>query len=100
HHGLSQEFLDYFAGGLAGAACDRAFKRRERVIIEDVQTEPGFAPHRHIAASSGFRAVQSTPLFSRLGEPLGVVSTHFRQPHRPSQRDLWLTDLYAIHAAE
>src|SRR5262249_33918255 len=59
-----------------------------------------FAPHRHIAASAGFRAVQSTPLFSRSGEFLGMLSTHFRRPHRPPLRDLRFTDLYARHAAE
>jgi len=38
-------------------------QRRERVIIEDVLADPDFEPHREIAASAGFRAVQSTPLF-------------------------------------
>ena len=75
-------------------------QRRERVIVEDVQTDPGFAPHRQIAAAAGFRAVQSTPLFSRSGELLGMISTHFRQPHRPSEHELRLTDLYARQAAE
>jgi GAF domain-containing protein len=84
----------------SGAACGRALKRAERVIIEDVLTDPDFALHRAIAASAGFRAIQSTPLFSRSGEPLGIVSTHFRQPHRPSERELRLTDLYAWQAGE
>ena len=77
-----------------------ALQRRERVIVEDVQTDPVFAPHRQIAASAGYRAVQSTPLFSRSGEPLGMLSTHFRQPHRSSEHELRLTDLYARQAAE
>jgi PAS domain-containing protein len=84
----------------SGAACFHALKRAERVIIEDVLTDPDFAPHCAIGASAGFRAVQSTPLFSRNGELLGIVSTHFRQPHRPSERELRLTDLYARQAAE
>ena len=99
--GFGQEFLDHFSSvNESGAACGRALKRAERVIIEDVLTDPDFAPHRAIAASAGYRAVQSTPLFSRSGEPLGIVSTHFRQPHRPSERELRLTDLYARQAAE
>jgi signal transduction histidine kinase len=69
-------------------------------IIEDVLIDPDFAPHRAIATSAGYRAVQSTPLFSRSGEPLGMVSTHFRRPHRPLERELRLTDLYAWQAAE
>jgi len=44
--------------------------------------------------------VQSTPLFSRGGKPLGIISTHFRSPHRASERELRLTDLYARQAAE
>jgi signal transduction histidine kinase len=99
--GFRQDFLDHFAIVRDdGAACGRAMNRRGRVIIEDVETDPDFAPHRQIAASAGFCAVQSTPLFSRRGEPLGMISTHFRQPHRPSERDLRLTDLYAVYAEE
>jgi PAS domain S-box-containing protein len=99
--GFGQDFLNHFSAvNESGAACGRALKRAERVIIEDVLTDPDFAPNRAIAASAGFRAVQSTPLFSRSGEPLGIVSTHFRQPHRPSERELRLTDLYAWQAAE
>ena len=82
------------------AACGQALQQRERVIVEDVQTDPGFTLHRQIAASAGFRAVQSTPLFSRTGEPLGMISTHFRHPHRPSEHELRFTDLYARQAAE
>jgi transcriptional regulator with GAF, ATPase, and Fis domain len=99
--GFQREFLDYFSSVREdGAACGRAMQRGERVIIEDVQTDPGFEPHRQIAASAGFRAVQSTPFFSRSGDLLGMLSTHFREPHRPSERDLRLTDLYVVQAAE
>jgi PAS domain S-box-containing protein len=101
HRGFQRSFLDYFSSvNEPGAACGRAMQRRERVIIEDVLADPDFEPHRQIAASAGFRAVQSTPLFSRSGEPLGMISTHFRQPHRPSGHDLRFTDLYARLAGE
>ena len=101
HRGFQRNFLDYFSSvNEPGAACGRAMQRRERVIIEDVLADPDFEPHREIAALAGFRAVQSTPLFSRSGEPLGMISTHFRQPHRPSGHDLRFTDLYARLAGE
>jgi GAF domain-containing protein len=74
--------------------------RGGRSIIEDVKSDPSFAPHRHIAASAGFRAVQSTPIFSRSDEVLGMISSHFRQPHRPSEHELRFIDLYANLAAE
>jgi PAS domain S-box-containing protein len=101
YRGFQKSFLDYFSSvNEIGPACGRAMQRRDRVIIEDVLADPDFEPHRQIAASAGFRAVQSTPLFSRSGEPLGMISTHFRQPHRPSGHDLRFTDLYARLAGE
>jgi len=99
--GFQQNMLEHFRSVHdTGAACGRAMKLRRRVIIEDVETDLEFAPHRHIAASAGFRAVQSTPLFTRSSEFLGMLSTHFRRPHRPSLRDLRFIDLYARHAAD
>jgi C4-dicarboxylate-specific signal transduction histidine kinase len=101
HRGFNAEFLEYFAVvDHASAAFGRASQARERVVIEDVQTYAPCAPHRHIAAAAGFRAVQSTPLFGREGEMLGMISTHFKHPHRPSARELRLSDLYARQAAE
>jgi PAS domain S-box-containing protein len=101
--GFQKEFLDYFRYVDAddGSICGQALKRQSRVIIEDVRLDPGFAPHLAIAVSSGFRAVQSTPLFDRAsGNPVGMLSSHFRKPHRPSERELRLTDLYAQQAAD
>ena len=99
--GFQKEFLDYFRVVRDDAsACGRAMHGPGRIIIEDVHTDRDFEPHRHIADAAGFRAVQSTPLFSRDGKVLGMLSTHFRRPHRPSDYELRLTDLYAVHAAE
>ncbi|HEY3658210.1 MAG TPA: ATP-binding protein [Steroidobacteraceae bacterium] len=99
--GFDAESLEYFAGVVhSGSACGRALQSRSRIVIEDVEIDEQFAPHRHIALAAGFRSVQSTPLFSRRGEVLGMISTHFKRPHRPSERELRLTDLYARQAAE
>ena len=100
-HGFKPEFMDQFREVRDDSAtCCRALRSGSRVIVEDVQTDEAFKPHLQIAAAAGFRAVQSTPLFSRSGRPLGVISTHFRSPRRPSERELRLTDLYARQAAE
>jgi PAS domain S-box-containing protein len=100
--GFREDFLEHFrsVGRDPGAACARAAQNGQRAIVEDVQEDADFAPHRAIAASAGFRAVQSTPVTSRSGELLGVLSTHFRNPHRPSERALRMIDLYARQAAE
>jgi hypothetical protein len=67
----------------------------------NIQTvDPACAPHREIAAATGFRAVQSTPLVDYAGHLIGMVSAHFQRPHRPSDRDLRIMELYADFAGE
>jgi hypothetical protein len=87
--GFGAEFLEYFAVvDDRGSACGRAAREHTQIVIADVSLDPGFAAHRDIAAASGFRAVQSTPLVDLSGRLAGVVSTHYGQPFRPSDRDL------------
>jgi len=81
HRGFDREFLDYFNAVREGTgSCGAAFQRAERVIVEDILTDSAFRPHLEIVAATaaGYRAVQSTPLFSHAGEVLGMISTHFR----------------------
>jgi len=90
-HGFDADFLDYFAVVADdGSACGRAAAQRTQTVIVDVSTDSRFAPHREIAATSGFRAVQSTPLTDHAGRVLGVVSIHYSHPYRPPDRDLLL----------
>jgi hypothetical protein len=98
--GFSSEFLQYFAvvDG-ASSACGRAASQRRQTIIADVNEDARFAVHREIAASSGFRAVQSTPLVDPAGRLCGVISTHFRRVHRPSARDAQIMEWYAEKVA-
>ncbi len=96
HQGFNPAFLDYFREVRVGegTACSRALESGQRVMVEDVQTDLAFAPHRQIVAQAGFRAVQSTPLLDSQGQILGVLSTHFCQPHCPNDRELRMLDLY------
>ena len=75
--GFGPEFLDYFAvvGGEDGSVCGRAARQCAQTVITDVRADPDFAPHREIAAASGFRGVQSTPLVDYAGHLVGMVST-------------------------
>jgi PAS domain S-box-containing protein len=100
--GFEQAFLDHFRAVRVedGTGCGQALQNGDRAIIEDVNLDPAYEPHRKVAAAAGYRAVQSTPLKSRAGTILGILSTHFRSPHRPSERDERLLDLYARHAGD
>ncbi|MDN5935119.1 MAG: response regulator [Nitrosospira sp.] len=102
HHGFEQDFLDHFrtVDADGDAACSRALAGHRRVVVEDVQTDERYAIHRVAAADAGYRAVQSTPLFSRDGKPLGMLSTHFRSPNAPAEPELKMLDLYARQAAD
>jgi len=99
--GFGPKFLEYFAvvHGDSQSVCGRAAKRCAQTIAAEVRSDPGFAPHREIAAA-GFRAIQSTPLTDYADRLIGIASTHFRRSHRPSDRDLRLMELYADFAGE
>jgi PAS domain S-box-containing protein len=100
--GFRQDFLDYFRTVRVadGSACAQAMQHGEHCIIEDVQQDPTFEPHRSIAAAADLRGVHSTPMKDRNGSVIGMLSVHFRQPHRPSEREQRFLDLYARHAAD
>jgi signal transduction histidine kinase/CheY-like chemotaxis protein len=72
----------------------------ERIIIEDVELDPAYEAHRRVATAAGYRAVESTPLKAHDGIIVGMLSTYFRMPHRISERDEQLLDLYARTAAD
>lgn len=93
--GFSTEFLEYFAAvDDAHSACGRAARECSQIVIADVGTDPDFAPHLDIAASAGFRTVQSTPLADQSGRLVGMVSTHFRLPRSLPGRDLKIMELF------
>ncbi len=88
--GFGAEFLTVFRRVELdhGTACGRALKSRTTVVIDDVMTDPEFSPYREVAGRAGFRAVQSTPLVSRIGAFVGVLSTHFGAVGRPTTSQL------------
>ena len=83
-------------------SCSVARRIGRRVIVSDVETcdfimgTPVLVDYRN----TGIRAVQSTPLCSRDGELVGMISTHWRRPHQPRERDLRLLDVLARQAAD
>ena len=94
------EFFDIVHEG--ECPCGTAMQRRERVVIEDVTTSPVFAgkPSLDLLLAAGIRAAQSTPLFGRSGHLVGMLSTHYRTPRAPADRDLHVLDLLARQAAD
>lgn len=102
--GFDDAFLAFFkAVRLDDASvCAAALQAADRIIVEDVTQSALFAgqPSLHVLLEASVRAVQSTPLISSGGTILGVISTHFCQPHCLGERELRLLDLLARQAAD
>lgn len=100
--GLTSEFVDFFGEVLGedDSACGRTLRAGQRTVIEDIESDDLYAPLRPIARAAGYRAVQSTLLVNREDVPLGVLSTHWRAVHRPSEQELRRLDLYARQCAD
>jgi PAS domain S-box-containing protein len=99
--GFEHDFLEFFheVSTEHDSACGRALRTGETIVIEDVEQDEGFTPFRPIVRAAGFRAIVSAPVLDRGGTPLGVLSAHFRSPHRPSDSDLQRLRLYQHQAA-
>jgi len=67
-------------------------------VVEDLSLLGEFAESAEFLRAYGVVAAQSTPLHSEGGKLLGMLSTHFATPHRPSERELRLLDLYVQQA--
>ncbi|HYX21278.1 MAG TPA: ATP-binding protein [Thermoanaerobaculia bacterium] len=94
--GFEPEFLAFFREVRAheASACGVALSRGTRVVYEDVEAETSLAEALPVFRRAGVRAVQSTPLRTWDGAPVGMLSTHWEHPHRPSAQELRRLDLY------
>jgi len=84
------------------STCGEALRTRRRVFVSDLE-QCGFmagsddlATYRHL----GIRAVQTTPLVSRKGQVIGMISTHWHTPREVSEHDLRLFDILVRQAAD
>jgi PAS domain S-box-containing protein len=86
----------------SGSTCAVALKTAKRVIVPDVE-ECAFVQGTEDLTtyrSTGIRAVQSTPLLSRSGQLVGMISTHWKEVHTPTERDLRMFDVLVRQAAD
>ena len=86
----------------AGSTCSKALSDNERIVVADIEACEFMVgtPDQQEYRRSGIRAVQSTPLRSRTGRPLGMLSTHWRTPQTPTEDDFRFFDVLARQAAD
>lgn len=85
HRGFGRESLDHFARVDAddSSSCGAALRLGARVVVPDVTTAPcSPAPRPDILLAEGVRATHSTPLRTRAGQTVGMVSAHHPRPGR------------------
>lgn len=83
-------------------SCGAALRCGKRVMVPDVEKCDFMAGTGQVEAylQAGIHAVQSTPLISRSGNVVGMISTHWRHAHQPAEQRLHLLDIVARQAAD
>ncbi|WP_242055857.1 GAF domain-containing protein [Nostoc flagelliforme] len=82
-------------------SCGRVLATGKRAFVNfdaPESEDPDGSLGLHLKA--GLICAQSTPLISRSGRRIGMVSTHWRKHHRPTEQQLRFLDLLARQAAD
>ncbi|MGC2298838.1 MAG: sigma 54-interacting transcriptional regulator [Acidobacteriaceae bacterium] len=80
------------AVGPKGGSCGTAVYRKEPVYAIDILTDPIWESYRERMLPYGIRSVWSRPLFTSEGKAIGTFSINYREPRRPSARDVQLIE--------
>lgn len=92
---LSENYLKMVNGlriGEGVGSCGTAAFRRERVVIEDIETHPLWADYQDVAHECHLRSGWSEPILGRKRRVLGVLSTYYPFVSQPSRSDFELTE--------
>jgi signal transduction histidine kinase len=104
HHGLDDEARAFWGWVHPGRAttCGKALEAGQRVIVPDFEACDFIAGTADLEAfrRAGVRAAQSTPLLTRNGRLVGMITTHWTRACQPRERDLRLLDIIARQAAD
>jgi len=74
--------------GMGIGSCGTAAHTGQRVIVEDIQTHPFWAPYRGLAEKARLRSCWSEPIFSSKGQVLGTFAVYRRVPSTPTEGEM------------
>jgi len=88
---LPQFYLDAIDGVKVGegvGSCGTAAHRKQRVIVEDINTHPFWQDFRTLAVKAGLQACWSEPIISPGGQLFGIFAMYYSEPRKPDAEDL------------
>jgi PAS domain S-box-containing protein len=100
---LPTSYLDAIDGapiGPVAGSCGTAAYRRERVIVENISTDPLWEPYRSLAMRFGLAACWSTPIVDLEGSVLGTFAMYYDKPRAPQDADIALTEAAILLARD
>ncbi len=74
--------------GVGVGSCGTAAATGERVIVDDIQTHPYWAPYKELAARAALGACWSEPIRSSSGQVLGTFAVYHHEAHSPSAAEI------------
>ena len=91
--------IDGMPAGPKAGSCGTAAYRRERVIVEDIATDPLWDEARDRVLQFGLRACWSTPIFSTERALLGTFAMYYREARGPTAGEIaWVASASHIAA--
>lgn len=88
---LPREYLDAIEGmeiGPNAGSCGTAAYTRQRVIVENIATDPRWEGLRELAQRCGLGSCWSEPVLSSSGEVLGTFAMYYHNRRVPSEAEL------------
>jgi len=70
--------------GYGNGSCGKAVQTNNRVIVQDIRTDPLWAPYRELALRAGLGSCWTEPIRNAAGAVLGTFAIYHREPHSPS----------------
>ncbi len=91
--------LDGIRIGMGEGCCGAAAFSGERVVVEDIQTHPGWKNFRALAQQAGLRSCWSQPIKDSGERIVGTFAIYLRHPAAPDAAEIMLIEHYAALAA-
>ena len=104
--GVDRSFVAFFERVQvlhSASACSPALQTGRRVVVSDIAASELIAADPssvEVFRRAGIRALQSTPLLSRSGRLLGLLSSYWDRPYQPAAHELHLLDVLARQATD